>query len=168
MSAQPTTDMRALHAAIEETLRTRFGAGTFYFYQHDPLGPYDETEIQTPALLLELEGFEQDDTEQNNRARERVPVRCTLALHAVLSINTERLQLELRELAADLLITIRAREHALTRSTRGNRWGLGPAADFPERVEAMPAEFTPGLNGRDSWVVRWEQVFYFSNTVSGD
>lgn len=168
MADLPTTTMRAAHEAILATARAAFGSAIRQYGAYEPLGSpaMPETELLTPALLLELEGFEQED-EDGARGDSRVLVRCAWALHIWLSALTPSLQVALPELASDLLILIRTRDHDLRRAQRGNRWGLGPACGYPQRVEAMPAQFQPGLNGRDSWLVRWDQSLYLPLTFTG-
>jgi len=164
----PTTTIPAAHEAILATARAAFGSTIRQYGAYEPLGSpaSPETELLTPALLLELEGFEQDD-EDGARGESRVLVRCAWALHLWLSTRTPAVQVALPDLAANLLILIRTREHDLRRAQRGNRWGLGPACGYPQRIAAMPAQLEPGLNGRDSWLIRWDQSLYLPLTLTG-
>jgi hypothetical protein len=101
--------------------------------------------VITPALLLEIINTgpaEEDGTD-------RQPVNLSLALHCTLSFQTPRLDLELVEYSTDVMNVI-----------RHNRWGFPGQVREPTEVVAVPAEFTPRLDGYGSWVVAWEQVAY--------
>ena len=75
----------------------------------------------------------------------------------------------LPELAASLIALLRRSETApLAPPLNGNRWGLGEALGPPEAVSASPAGESAGANGRDSWVVTWEQVVYLPETLPTD
>jgi hypothetical protein len=168
-----TTTIRAIHAALEATQRAAFEGRVerpvVTFGVYEPLGGLDApTELLTPALLTEVYSIEQDDSERRQSTRDRIAARLGISVHCILSLQSPSLQIALRELAMDVAVLVREREGDLSHSDRGNRWGLGPAARRPERVELAPGDFAPGLNGRDAWVCSWEQVFYLPNTLSGD
>lgn len=166
----PTTTIRAAHQAIEDGLRAHFGASVRQYGAYQPWDPTEdepETELLTPALLLELESIDPDETEDQMPGR--VALRCAWTVHAMLSIRTEDLQIALPELAAAVVALVRQQQSPPSPPPlNGNRWGLGEAVGVPEAVSARPAEFVPGLHGHDSWAVTWEQVTYLPETLPTD
>lgn len=154
-----TTTIDTLHAAIIADLTRAFGeqcAQIGAYAPWDDLTGTEPEELVAPALLLELESF---DVDESPDPADRCPVLCTLAIHCVLSQQTERLPQALAQWAATVARRVRFPEQP-DRRKGGNTWGLAPAVETPTRVNGQPGEFRPGLNGRDGWIVRWEQVVY--------
>lgn len=166
----PTTTVRAAHQAIEAGLRAHFGSAILQYGPYQPWDSVDdepETELLTPALLLELESIDPDDAALHQPGR--IAIRCAWAVHAVLSIRTEDLQIALPELAAAVMTLVRKNETDPARPPlTANRWGLAEAVGPPEALSARPGEFTPGLNGRDAWIIAWEQTLYLPQTLPTD
>ena len=166
----PVTTIKAAHQAIEAHLRGHFGANVEQFGVYQPWDPIDdepEATLRTPALLIELAAMPTDEPEDHSPGR--VAIRCQWTIHVVLSILTENLQVALAELSAAVIALIRQTEIDPFRPPlNGNRWGLGDAVGPPEAVFAEPAEFDPGLHGRDSWAVSWEQVIYVAESLPTD
>lgn len=161
-----TTTIEALFGAIVSALSETFSDRVATIGAYEPWADSsgDESEpIKTPVLLLELESLDQDEDIAPRQTKGRTAIRCSWAVHAILSLSTERLQQALPELAASIMALVRKHETYSYVTQRGNRWGLEIACDYPSSISAQPAAFTPGLNGRDSWVVRWEQVVYLSD-----
>jgi hypothetical protein len=161
----PVTTLDAVHAAILAAARTRFGSLIAQYGAYEPWDEEVEPEaplasVQTPALLLEIEGLARADTD----ALGRFGVDATCVLHCVLSLSTPRLQQTLPQFAAAVLALV---DESVTGTSylRGNDWKLGGAASYPTNLQAQPAAFTPGLNGRDAWLVRWDQTFYLSTEL---
>jgi hypothetical protein len=144
----PTTTIKALHAAIESSLRAHFNASVQQYGTYQPL--------DTDDVALHLPGC--------------VALRCALAVHVVLGVLTDDLQVALRELAAAVITLVRQTDTAAAARPplNGNHWGLGEAVGTPEAVSARPAEFRPGLNGFDAWIVTWEQIVYLPETLPTD
>jgi hypothetical protein len=166
-AARPTTTLSAVHDAIIDALQARFGARVRQFGAYEPWD-YDtesaDPDLRTPALLIELESIGPDGDDIHTPGR--VALRCNWAIHAALSIRTEKLQTELREFAAAVVTTLRRSDpSAPLTPTNGNRWGLGKAVGAPEGVSAQPGEFRPGLNGRDSWLITWDQIVYVDDEL---
>jgi len=151
-------------------LRQHFGTRIRQCGAYEPWDPVEdaaEPVLLTPALLLELESIEPDDNDLNMPGR--IAMRCAWAVHAVLSLRTVDLQIALPELAAAVIALVRKTgTDPLQPPLTGNRWGLGEALGAPEAVGARPAEFRPGLNGHDSWVITWEQVIYLPESLPTD
>jgi hypothetical protein len=161
--SDPTTTLDAVHDAILAAARAHFGTLIAHYGAYEPWDPDDDAAVpavQTPALLFELESFARADPD----ALGRFGIEATCVLHCVLSQATERLQQTLPQVAAAVLALVDA---SVTGTTylRGNDWGLGGAASYPTNLQAQPAEFSPGLNGRDAWLVRWEQALYLSTDL---
>lgn len=161
----PTTTLDAVHDAILAAARARFGALVAQYGAYEPWDVEEEpaaplASLQTPALLLEIENLARADAD----ALGRFGIDATCVLHCVLSLSTPRLQQTLPQVAAAVLALV---DESVTGTgyLRGNDWGLGGAASYPTNLQAQPAEFTPGLHGRDSWIVRWDQTFYLSTAL---
>lgn len=140
--------LRALHAAILADLRYHYLDRVQTIAAYDPYPAHDDQDpkpLVTPALLLEIESIDPGEDD----GTERQPLRLTFVAHCVLSFRTADQQLELREMAADVMA-----------HCRYNRWGYPGAVRQPEAITAQPGEFQPGLAGFDSWMVRWEQVVH--------
>ena len=165
-----TTTIRVAHAAIVDALRAHFWATVRQYGAYQPWDPIEdtpETEILTPALLLELESIDPDDDEMHMPGR--VGMRCAWSVHVMLSTRTEELQIALPELAAAVVALVRKQEtEPLHPPLNGNHWCLGEAVDGPDAVTARPAGFHPGLHGHDSWVVTWEQAIHLPETLPTD
>lgn len=164
--ANTFTSMDAVHDAVIAALRAKFGDRVAHYGAYEPWAEGAETPegaLLTPALLLEVEDFSIDDAEDPDPLG-RLAVRCSVAVHCLLSIQTQRLAQTLAQFAA-VVASLVMPPLAADALQRGNDWGLGGAAGLPAAVSAQPAGFSPGLNGRDSWVVRWEQVFYLDQEV---
>lgn len=162
-----TTTVRDLFDAIETALRIYFGTSIRQYGAYEPWDPIEdeaEPDLRTPALLIELESLEPDASEEQIPGQ--IAIRASIAVHVILSILTDQLQIALPELAASVIALVRKRQTEILRAPlSGNRWGLGDAVEIPEAVSAQPAEFRPGLHGHDSWVVRWEQIVYLPETL---
>lgn len=144
MSGKPDesdVDLTVLHERIVAVIRERFGARLTTVGMYNPVDP-DSESIKTPAVLLELA-----EMRPGGRATGgRTPMELVWTAHCVLSAQTENVQLEVRNFAAQLV-----------RLIDGARWGL----DFVERaadLEAFPGLFTPGEKGFESWLVSWKQT----------
>lgn len=160
------TTMDALHDSILESLRARFSDRVAQYGAYEPWDEADgdaDKQIITPALLLEIEDFDIPDLDDPDPLG-RLVVSASISIHCVLSVQTERLQQTLPQFAAAVAAVV-VPPLSGDQYQRGNLWGLGGAVEIPEDVQAQPAGFTPGLNGRDSWVVRWTQTVYLDEEV---
>ena len=165
MSAPPVTTLDAFHAAVLQRLASVYGERIATYAPYDPAQLLDPQQpLVTPALYLQIEGIEPHDTDTRKPQRGRCPLRLALALHLILSTQTQGdLQVALDVLASSLLVLLRAADpDPRLAAYPGERWGLGAAAAAPEQLAALPADWQPGLNGYDSRVVRWEQVLQLS------
>jgi len=153
MSTEVLTNLRQLHDAMVTTLRAHYRDLVPTIAAYDPFPQLDGPDPQpliTPAILLQLDAIDPGEDDGTDRQ----PLRLTWVAHCVLSFRTEQVQLELRELAADVLSLV-----------RNQRWGLSGALQVPTALSALPGEFVPGLQGSDSWQVRWEQQTYIGPSV---
>jgi hypothetical protein len=162
-----TVSMDALHEGIVDACRAHFGARIRQYGAYEPWDAMtDEPEgpaLETPALLLEIEGLADADLEYPDPTG-RLAQECSWVLHCVLSNRTARLQQTLPQFAAAVLALVRPARAGGHRD-RGNLWGFGGAVEEPRNVSAQPAAFTPGLHGRDSWAVRWDQIAYLDDSL---
>jgi hypothetical protein len=160
-----TTTMDAAHDAIVAALRARFGDTVLAIGAYEPIDPYtgDLTEtLETPALLLELGGFRVSEDDPHHLGR--LACDCSWAIHCVLSLATPKLQQTLPQFAA-AVVSLVLPPISMDDWTRGNLWGLDDAADPPRGVSASPNQFSPELNGRNAWAVRWDQTLYLDEEL---
>jgi len=138
--------LREVHVAILAAVTAEFGSTleTVASYSPDISNP-----INTPALLLELEGF----GDGQDRGEDRIPLRCRFTAHCILSLETPDVEIEVAQFAAQL--------HGLIAK---NRWGLGADLLPPENIESAPSTFKPGKHGYESWAVTWEQTVYLGES----
>lgn len=108
-------------------------------------------QIDTPAVLLELEVIEEDVAEDDGT--DRVPLRCTWTLHCILSTRTPNVHREIRSMAAHVLGLIRRQ-----------RWGGLPVRP-PEQIEGGPGGISEGPHGFEAWYVTWEQMLYLGDDI---
>ena len=110
--------------------------------------PFDESAINSPAVLLNVEAMSYEERDGTGRT----PVIMDMALHCILSKRTPRVQVEVREFAAELM--------RLVEQVGMSRWGLGEACGMPGNISAQPAAFSPDKGGFESWAVTWSQTFW--------
>jgi hypothetical protein len=160
------TTYTAYSAAVIAALKARFGVQTdppFRFGEYeldDELSGEADSVIATPALLLEVEQWDAEDTGAPDTMGRR-PRRFVVNVHCLLGFETPRLQAALRELSLEVddLLFPAAATHT---RRRGADWGLGPAVEPAERSGGQKGGFRPGLHGIDSWIVSFEQVVYLA------
>lgn len=154
------TSYTAYCAAVLAALKVQFGP-TFRYGEYelaDELTGTAERDIKTPALLLEVDQWDTEDTGQPDTLGRR-PRRFSVNIHCLLGFETVKLQSALRELSLEVDALLFPPDAVRTRR-RGADWGLGPAADPAERSNGQKGGFRPGLHGIDSWIVSFEQVVY--------
>jgi hypothetical protein len=146
-------NLRQLHDAMVADLSAHYLGRVPTICAYDPFPARDDQTPQpvvTPAILLELESIAPGEDDGTDRQA----LLLTFSAHCVLSQRTEAMQLELREFAADLLSHL-----------RHQRWGLAGALQEPTALAAAAGEFSPGLEGFDSWRATWEQTVYVGASV---
>ncbi|MBA1446579.1 MAG: hypothetical protein M3H12_08870 [Chromatiales bacterium] len=139
--------LKAVHAAQIRALKERFKTrlDTIQVYRTDQ----QDQEIDTPALLLEMElGNEGDDL-----ADERDALHCSFTAHCLLSTQTPDVEIEVRDFALQVF-----------RFVKENRWGLEGSIDDPVSLSMGPGQFKPGAHGYESWYVNWEQTIYLGDS----
>lgn len=158
-----STTLGALQDAVLAALREQFAdrIARYGAYElDDQLTGEPDAAIATPALLFQVERADAEPADPPDPFG-RLAVRCQCAIHCLLSVRTERLQAALLDLASEVLASVVLCPH-LPCSPRGNRWGLGIAADEPDSASIAEGGFRPGLNGVDSRVVNWDQTIYLN------
>lgn len=155
----------AYSAAVLAALRARFDQTDppFRFGEYelaDELSGEPTEEIATPALLLEVDGWDGEETGFPDTFGRRAR-RLRVNIHCLLGFGTPALQAALRELSLDVDAVLFPADTIATRR-RGATWGLGGAVDPVERPSGAKGGFSPGLHGVDAWVVSFEQVVYLA------
>jgi hypothetical protein len=160
--AGTTTTYTAYSAAVRAALKDQFGPSFRYgeYELEDELTGAAEREIKTPALLLEVDQWDTEDTGQPDTMGRR-PRRFSVNIHCLLGFETVKLQSALRELSLEVDDLLFPPDATHTRR-RGADWSLGPAVDPAERSNGQKGGFRPGLHGIDSWIVSFEQVVYLA------
>lgn len=163
-----TTSFDAAHDAIVDALREHFGSRVRQVGGYSPLDPLtDEPQsaLQVPALLVRIAAATQDD-EGDPDPVGRLVFRAECEVRCVLSIESQDLGRDLIDLATQVAALVLPRRRGDQRR-RGNRWGLGAAAESPLAVSVEEDfEFPQGLHGRAAYLVRWEQIFYLDGELT--
>jgi hypothetical protein len=110
-----------------------------------------KTLVTSPAVLLEAVQIKPGKKVSGGR----FALTIEFAAHCILSMKTEKVQLEIRNFAARVLQIVNE-----------NRWGLEYAKQ-PAELSAFPGMFSEKL-GFESWVVSWEQEFHLGEVNLGD
>lgn len=148
--------------AIVATLREEFAARGFVCGLYQPEDDLGEAEsIQTPFLLLSNEGMEFVSKAPNLPPSGRMWCRVNFAIHAVLSMQTDRTQAELDACAYAVMACVMKQD---ARHERGNMWGIGFAAYPVESCSTSRGSIQ--LNGRDSRRIAWQQTFLLIDDLS--
>lgn len=100
----------------------------------------EDGEVKTPALLLDLEQFE----ENIDAGFDPCSLRLNFCAYCVLSRQTANVERE----AVKFAMTV-------ARRIRRKNFGFDELGE-PERISAMPGSFRPGQKGYESWAVTWE------------
>lgn len=106
--------------------------------------------ITSPAVLLEAVSIKPGKKLSGGR----FPIIIEFAAHCILSMKTEKVQLEIRNLATRLMQVVNE-----------NRWGIEHSR-LPTELSAFPGMFSDKL-GFESWVVSWEQEFHLGEINLG-
>lgn len=138
------TDFETLHDAIVAQIKAKMP-------MLKTVKSYDPTErdaIKTPALLLELVEMKPGRKVGDGR----LPITAEFAAHCLLSVKTERVDVEIRNFAAKMLQVV-----------NGSKWGLADSVERPEALGAFPGMFKPDDKGFESWIVVWEQTLHLGD-----
>jgi hypothetical protein len=146
------TTLTEFHLAIENAIDAHFGdnVNTIAWYQQGETPAGQPLPIITPAVILEIESAEEGDDIGDDRA----PLLCHFTAYCILGQQTEALQIQVREFAAQLF-----------KKVRKNKWGLAHNVSFPGMVTLGPGKFDPEKNGFDSWYVSWDQTLYLGDSI---
>lgn len=159
-----TTTLADVHDSILTALRDRFDERIAWYGAYEPLDALTEeavSAIQAPALLLELESESYDGTADPVG---RLAVDCVWQVHCLLTVLTPQLPVTLRQMASAVASVVLPKDSA-GQPRRGNRWGLGSAAEWPTGVSVQPGRISPGYHGFDERIVRWEQRVYIDDQL---
>ena len=143
-----STSLNDFHDAIIQAVADHF-SGKVYVLAY----PEELSQVQTPAVLLEMESGE----EGQELADDRTALRCQFALHCVLGFKTENIGLAVRDFSSQIFILL-----------KNNLFGLGRDVSRPENINMSPGEFKPGAAGYESWCVTWEQTIFLGSTAWDD
>ena len=148
--------LKDYHDSLVKLIADHFGDSLdtvqAYFSETQSNDPESGLVINTPAALVEVERFGEDVDE--DQADGTDPIRCHVAIHCVLGSQTENLQHEIRNFAAEVIRLIRKK-----------RPGGCDRSEKPEELEAMPGRFKAGTAGYDSFVVVFSQVIHLGEVA---
>lgn len=154
------TTVTAYLAAVESVMRAHFGAAISQYGIWQPLDERGEPDIslRTPAILLNLDRL---DTSTDQHPPHTVRWDARAQALCLLSRDTANLQTELWELGAAVGGLVCTHDSTPMRPPLvGQRWGLGTAADAPDRAAISIAPVDLGLPGIAAVSVNWTQSFY--------
>lgn len=117
---------------------------------YEPAMQHGKNMIESPAVLIEVVQIKPGHKISGGR----FSVTIEFAAHCILSMKTEKIQLELSNFAVRMLQII-----------NDNRWGLR-YSKLPTDLAAFPGMFSEEL-GFDSWVASWEQEFHLGEMNEG-
>lgn len=143
-----TTDLNALHSAIQAQIATAFPSfRTVEFYRDD-----ESEEIATPACLLEMDEFEDGDVDPGNG-------------QVCLSLRFSARLLFSRQDDASGPIQARLAGSALAAFVNKNRFGGGVSPAVI--ISGMTDEFRPAVSGRWAiWRLEWvHREAFFGSSV---
>ena len=143
-----TTTVKAFHQAVMTAIAEHF-TGKVQVLAY----PLETSEIQTPAVLLEMESAEEGQDPGDGR----IALQCRMAAHCVLGFQTEHIGMEVRSFSSQLFTLI-----------VDNKFGIGGDVSWPEGLEMHPGEFKTGKAGFESWCVIWEQTLYLGESEWDD
>lgn len=144
------------HQALIDAIAAYFGDSLetvqAYFPQHQSEDQNVGLLINTPAVLVEIERL--NLSEEAERGDGTDAIECSVVIHCLLSSQTENLQLELRNFAAEMLRLLA-------------KHGFMPCGQVtrPQSLDALPGTFKAGQGGYDSFVVTFTQVIYLGESV---
>jgi len=131
------SEIKSLFAALKAQLSEHFG---------DRLKTIDEYlpvrygTLETPAALIDIEGF--DESPGDDDGTGRIPLTVHIAIHCVLGFRTKNVEIEVRAFAAEVMRILRSCPH-----------GVG----HPERLSGMPGMFRPGeQDGFEDFVITFD------------
>jgi hypothetical protein len=143
-----STSLKDFHDAIIQAVADHFnGKVNVLAY------PEELSQVQTPAVLLEMESGE----DGQDLGDDRTALRCQFALHCVLSFKTVNIGLAVRDFSSQVFILL-----------KDNLFGLSRDVSRPENINMSPGEFKPGAAGYESWCVTWEQTIFLGVTTWDD
>ncbi|ANZ52204.1 hypothetical protein Ahp2_22 [Aeromonas phage Ahp2] len=104
-----------------------------------------DDKIKTPAVLVGVEEMGAGKKVTGGR----LALDCTFAAYCLLSSETKRADLEIRNMAAMVAMKL-----------DGQKWGLGEAVGRPTNINAVPGMFEHAQPGMECWIVSWEQTIH--------
>ncbi|MGL5215888.1 MAG: hypothetical protein ACRC8R_12230 [Aeromonas hydrophila] len=145
-----TTDFTALHDSMESYFKTTIKhIRTVQTYN----GEVPKDRIQTPAILVGLEEMEQGKMLSGGR----LAMDCIFSAYCLLSAQTKRADLEIRNMAAVVACKLSKQ-----------RWGLADAVSIPTNITAVPGIFENDQPGLECWVVSWRQTVHIGEAWAPD
>ncbi|WP_067517847.1 hypothetical protein [Endozoicomonas ascidiicola] len=148
MSEPKHTTMDAIHDAILRAVTDHWKDQPNQLDTVAEYDPFEKNPVNSPGVLFSIENMALDASDQTGRTG--IILDCNLT--CVLSIKTDRVQVQIRQFAAELV--------RLVEQKGLSHWGLGNACTKPGNVNSQPALYSPEKSGFESWAVTWSQTFY--------
>lgn len=143
-----STDISALHAAIESEILSRFPELRAVESYHDA-----RKLPSVPAVLLEMEALE--PTPDDDPGTEQLSASAAFSARIVFGFRHPDARMAIRVMAA-----------AMGAMVNGNRWGQGVGAAVVTDISAD--DFAPELDQFEVWRVDWLQPVYLGDSVWND
>lgn len=149
MSEPKHTTMAAIHDAILQSVANHWKNQPNQLDTVAEYDPFARKPANSPAVLFSIENMALEKPDSTGRTG--ITLDCNLT--CILSIRTERVQVEIRQFAAELV-------RVVEQMGMISHWGLGNACGVPGNVSCQPALYSPEKSGFESWAVTWSQIFY--------
>jgi hypothetical protein len=143
-----STSLKDFHDAIIQAVTDHFDGKV-----HVLVYPEELSQVQTPAVLLEMDSGE----DGQDLGDDRISLSCQFALHCILGFKTENIGLAVRDFSSQVFILL-----------KDNLFGCGRDVSRPENISMSPGEFKPGVAGYESWCVTWEQTIFLGVSAWND
>lgn len=148
MSEKKHTTMEAIHGAILRAVTDHWKDQPNQLDTVAEYDPFERKPVNSPGVLFSIENMALEG--RDGTGRTGIILDCNLT--CILSTRTPRVQVEIRQFAAELVRVVE--------QVGLSHWGLGNACGTPGNVNCQPALYSPEKSGFESWAVTWSQTFY--------
>ena len=137
--------IKMVHAAMVDSFADKFADTVSEIRAYAAV----DGSVITPSIIIAMESADEGEDCGDGR----VAINAKFCAYCYLGINTQNIQLELREFVTQVFAHV-----------KNNVWNLDNVL-VPQHIEAGPGDFNPADNGFESWYVSWEQTIYLGDSV---